>query len=145
MEKTMDEKKIEKVGRWLYSNMGCVINCSNCGERLELCYPDGTEIRETAYCPFCGAKMENKIEITEKAIRKNAEQENAFVDLLNKETKELSDSFDSYLFYHGYRKESDTAKEILGVILAKEFEKGDYLTDDELHELFKERYGVEVE
>lgn len=39
----------------------------------------------------------------------------------------------------------DTAKEILGVILAKEFEKGDYLTDDELHELFKERYGVEVE
>ena len=57
MEKTMDEKKIEKVGRWIYSNMGCVINCSNCGERLELCYPDGTEIRETAYCPFCGAKM----------------------------------------------------------------------------------------
>jgi chromosome segregation ATPase len=41
--------------------------------------------------------------------------------------------------------EKDTAKEILGVILAKEFEKGDYLTDDELHELFKERYGVEVE
>lgn len=39
----------------------------------------------------------------------------------------------------------DTAKEILGVILAREFEKGDYLTDDELHELFKERYGVEVE
>ena len=39
----------------------------------------------------------------------------------------------------------DTAKEILGLILAKEFEKGDYLTDDELHELFKERYGVEVE
>lgn len=39
----------------------------------------------------------------------------------------------------------ETAKEILGVILAREFEKGDYLTDDELHELFKERYGVEVE
>ena len=39
----------------------------------------------------------------------------------------------------------DTAKEILGVILAKEFEKGDYLTDDELHEIFKERYGVSYE
>lgn len=49
------------------------------------------------------------------------------------------------LYNEGYRKESDTAREILGVILAKEFEKGDYLTDDELHELFKERYGVEVE
>ena len=47
----------QKQGRWVYSNMGCVINCSNCGERLELCYPDGTEIRETSYCPFCGAKM----------------------------------------------------------------------------------------
>ena len=47
----------QKQGRWIYSNMGCVINCSNCGERLELCYPDGTEIRETAYCPFCGSKM----------------------------------------------------------------------------------------
>lgn len=46
----------------------------------------------------------------------------------------------------GYRQAvKDTAKEILGLILAKEFEKGDYLTDDELHELFKERYGVEVE
>lgn len=39
----------------------------------------------------------------------------------------------------------DTASEILGLILAKEFEKGDYLTDDELKELFKERYDVEVE
>ena len=39
----------------------------------------------------------------------------------------------------------DTAREILGLILAKEFEKGDYLTDNELHELFKEKYGVEVE
>jgi hypothetical protein len=39
----------------------------------------------------------------------------------------------------------DTAKEILGFILAKEFEKGDYLTDDELKKLFEEKYGVEVE
>lgn len=140
----MDEK-IEKVGRWIYSNMGCVINCSNCGERLELCYPDGTEIRETAYCPFCGAKMENKIEITEKAIRKNAEQETAFVYLLNKETKELSDSFDSYLLYHGYRKESDTAREILDMI--------DGVPTNEVNELnhlrllknaIVKRYGVDL-
>ena len=125
----MDEK-IEKVGRWIYSNMGCVINCSNCGERLELCYPDGTDIRETAYCPFCGAKMENKIETTQKAIRKNAGEENAFVDLLNKETKELSDSFDSYLFYHGYRKESDTAREILDELLKEKNLENVYFTDE---------------
>lgn len=39
----------------------------------------------------------------------------------------------------------DTVKEILGFILAKEFEKGDYLTDDELKKLVGEKYGVEVE
>jgi hypothetical protein len=44
-----------------------------------------------------------------------------------------------------YYTEQDTAKEILGLILAKEFEKGDYLTDDELKKLFEEKYGVEVE
>jgi hypothetical protein len=44
----------------------------------------------------------------------------------------------------GYRKESDTAKEILGLILAKEFEKGDYLTDDELKKLVGEKYGVDL-
>ena len=38
----------------------------------------------------------------------------------------------------------DTAKEILGFILAKEFEKGDYLTDDELKKAITERYGVEI-
>lgn len=41
--------------------------------------------------------------------------------------------------------QKDTAKEILGDILVKEFEKGDYLTDDELTNLFAEKYGVEVE
>lgn len=44
----------------------------------------------------------------------------------------------------GYRKESDTAREILGLILAKEFEKGDYLTDDELKKLVAEKYGVDL-
>ena len=49
---------IKKRGKWITSIMGCVINCSNCGERLELCYPDGTEVRELPYCPYCGAQME---------------------------------------------------------------------------------------
>lgn len=50
-------KEIVK-NKWITSYMGCVINCSNCGERLELCYPDGTEVRALPYCPYCGAKME---------------------------------------------------------------------------------------
>ena len=82
---------------------------------------DEKKIDETLYtrkCQNCG--MVNSFVITKKGIETMANR-------------------------LGYRKESDTAREILGVILAKEFEKGDYLTDDELHELFKERYGVEVE
>lgn len=88
---------------------------------------------------------EKKIETTQKAIRKNAGEENAFVDLLNKETKELSDSFDSYLFYHGYRKESDTAREILDMI--------DGVPTNEVNELnhlrllknaIAKRYGVDL-
>lgn len=46
-------------GWWKYTEKGCVITCSNCGERLEMCYPDGTEIRQLPYCPFCGTKMSN--------------------------------------------------------------------------------------
>ena len=42
---------------WETSEKGCVIKCANCNERLEMCYPDGTEIRELPYCPFCGSKM----------------------------------------------------------------------------------------
>lgn len=53
------------------------------------------------------------------------------------------DNFEA-LYNAGYRKESDTAREILGLILAKEFEKGDYLTDDELKKLFVEKYGVDL-
>jgi hypothetical protein len=46
-------------GLWECTEKGCVITCSNCGERLEMCYPDGTEIRQLPYCPFCGTKMTN--------------------------------------------------------------------------------------
>ena len=47
-------------GVWIVTENGCVINCSECGYRLELCYPDGTEVRALPCCPNCGAKMEVK-------------------------------------------------------------------------------------
>lgn len=43
---------------WVVSENGCVITCPKCGERLELCYPDGTEVRYLPHCPWCGKKME---------------------------------------------------------------------------------------
>ena len=43
---------------WIINENGCVITCPNCGERLELCYPDGAEIRCFSYCPWCGKKLE---------------------------------------------------------------------------------------
>lgn len=43
---------------WVISENGCVITCPNCGERLELCYPDGTEVRYLPHCPWCGKKLE---------------------------------------------------------------------------------------
>lgn len=45
-------------GEWIETERGCVISCSKCGYRLELCYPDGTEVRRLPYCPECGAKMD---------------------------------------------------------------------------------------
>ena len=49
---------IKHQGKWINTSMNCVILCSACGERLELCYPDGTEVRALPYCPHCGAKMQ---------------------------------------------------------------------------------------
>lgn len=43
---------------WIITENGCVITCPKCGERLELCYPDGTEVRYLPYCPWCGKKLE---------------------------------------------------------------------------------------
>ena len=46
---------------WVISENGCVITCPNCRTRLELCYPDGTEVRYLPHCPWCGKKLkENK-------------------------------------------------------------------------------------
>ena len=44
--------------RWIITENGCVITCPKCGERLELCYPDGTEVRYLPHCPWCGKKLE---------------------------------------------------------------------------------------
>ena len=143
--------RLKKNGSWVYSEKGFVINCSNCGERLELCYPDGTEIRATKYCPNCGAKMRDltggmrcrpiRFEVQnlvylmgEWAIENN-------MCWNDKHAKKLAYN----ILDNKYRKESDTAREILGLILAKEFEKGDYLTDDELKKLVGEKYGVDLE
>lgn len=43
---------------WIVSENGCVITCPNCKERLELCYPDGTEVRYLPHCPWCGKKLD---------------------------------------------------------------------------------------
>ena len=43
---------------WIITENGCVITCPKCGERLELCYPDGTEVRYLPHCPWCGKKLE---------------------------------------------------------------------------------------
>ena len=53
---------------------------------------------EIKKCPFCGGigelTMDEKIEIDEKAVRKSAEQESAFVDMLNQEVKELQENME---------------------------------------------------
>lgn len=52
------ETELTDIDKWVISERGCVITCPNCGERLELCYPDGTEVRYLPYCPWCGKKLE---------------------------------------------------------------------------------------
>lgn len=47
-----------EISTWIITENGCVITCPKCGERLELCYPDGTEVRYLPHCPWCGKKLE---------------------------------------------------------------------------------------
>lgn len=49
---------ISPYDRWTITENGCVITCPNCGHRLKLCYPDGTEVRYLPHCPYCGKKLE---------------------------------------------------------------------------------------
>ena len=47
----------QREGEWIVTERQCIITCSECGHRLELCYPDGTEVRSLPACPICGRKM----------------------------------------------------------------------------------------
>ena len=132
--------------------------------------------------------MGEKIEITEKVVRKSAGQEKAFVDMLNQEVKELQTNMETanlenelsniqtysymdiypcrqkqsnrivaeHLIMKGYRKESDTAREILndiitGFVFGWKADNEDYrngyeqaLTDydEKIKNYIKEKYGV---
>ena len=55
-----EKAKREQYGSWVVTENGCVITCPKCGKRLELCYPDGTEVRYLPHCPWCGKKMGDK-------------------------------------------------------------------------------------
>lgn len=158
--------RLKKNGSWLYSEKGCVIKCSNCGERLELCYPDGTEIRATKYCPNCGAKMRDltggmrcrpiRIEVQnlvylmgEWAIENN-------MCWNDEHAKKLAYN----ILDNKYRKESDTAREIFEKIFevlclfttqgkSENYNEG-YIdciaeVDKRLQNLAKEEYGVDLE
>jgi hypothetical protein len=55
-------RELIKEATWEITERGCVITCSNCKERVELYWPDGTEVGPSLYyCPYCGAKMTSKI------------------------------------------------------------------------------------
>lgn len=47
-----------KPQRWVIEENGCVVRCPECRQRLELCYPDGTEVRRLPHCPHCGQRVE---------------------------------------------------------------------------------------
>lgn len=49
--------KAQNKETWIITENGCVITCPKCGERLELCYPDGTEVRYLPHCPWCGKAL----------------------------------------------------------------------------------------
>jgi hypothetical protein len=51
-----------KQGYIIHSERGCVHTCSNCNERIELFYPDGTEVVTLPYCPYCGCSLGEKSE-----------------------------------------------------------------------------------
>ena len=56
-ETELTEIELTDMDKWVITENGCVITCPKCGERLELCYPDGTEVRYLPYCPYCGKKL----------------------------------------------------------------------------------------
>jgi hypothetical protein len=82
--------------------------------------------------------MDEKIELTQKAVRKSVGQETAFVNMLNDEMEMLILSL-------GYRKEIDTAREILKELWDEtEPTENDEWVREKIKEIAK-RKGVEVE
>ena len=107
--------------------------------KIEKLHTDVLNLAIRLYCENGKLKTE---------LREECEEHKAFTKKAKKEIERLKIDLENEKNWgkiQTKQAEKDTAKEILGLILAKEFEKGDYLTDDELKELFKERYGVEVE
>ena len=60
MRKFYFEANARKKATWVITENGCAITCPKRGERLELCYPDGTEVRYLLHCPWGGKKLEEK-------------------------------------------------------------------------------------
>lgn len=52
-----------KQGYIIHSERDCVHTCSNCNGRIELFYPDGTEVVTLPYCPYCGCSLGKKSEV----------------------------------------------------------------------------------
>ena len=52
-----------KQGYIIHSERDCVHTCSNCNGRIELFYPDGTEVVTLPYCPYCGCSLGEKSEV----------------------------------------------------------------------------------
>ena len=81
--------------------------------------------------------MDEKIEITEKSVRQSAGQETAFVNMLNDEMELLILSL-------GYRKESDTARDVIGDLAELIINHSGRLNLEDLYEI-AEKYGVKGE
>ena len=80
--------------------------------------------------------MDEKIELTQKSVRKIVGQETAFVNMLNDEMEMLILSL-------GYRKESDTARDVIGDLAELIINHSGRLNLEDLYEI-AEKYGVKV-
>lgn len=52
-----EDKECKQFSYWYKEEKGCIIRCFNCKKRLDLRYPDGTEVQYLDYCPNCGSEM----------------------------------------------------------------------------------------
>ena len=144
-------------GKWITEENGCVILCSNCHERLELCYPDGTEVRELPYCPHCGRKMDRNKQVEEMGIDVSVAWQRANQKTATMATRPpLCDTIAEELFSMKYRKIREdevvtTNEEYVEIIKDIYDFVNDFLEWDEENLIpnlayhIKEKFGVEVE